>query len=147
MDRQKQGPPPVLIDSNIFLEVLLSREKEKECRPLLRMVQDGSVSAYITSFSLHGIEVHLDSARKPKKLESFLAWVVEAQGLTVYHTSPQEEARVVAICRKLPLDFDDALQYFVAESLGLRLVTYDYDFDDAGIRTQRPADYVLTNFR
>ena len=111
MDRQKQGPPPVLIDSNIFLEVLLSREKEKECRPLLRMVQDGSVSAYITSFSLHGIEVHLDSARKPKKLESFLAWVVEAQGLTVYHTSPQEEARVVAICRKLPLDFDDALLY------------------------------------
>jgi len=147
MDRKKQGPPPILIDSNIFLEVLLSREKEKECRPLLRMVQNGAVPAYVTSFSIHGIEVHLDSARKPKKLESFLAWVEEAQGLTVYNTSPLEEARAVALSRKLPLDFDDALQCFVAESLGLHLVTYDRDFDDAGISTQSPIDYVATSFR
>jgi predicted nucleic acid-binding protein len=146
MDRQKQDPPSILIDSNIFLEVLLNREKETECRPLLRMVQNGTVSAYVTSFSLHGIEVHLDGARKPKKLESFLVWVEEAQGLTVYHTSPQEEAQAVAISRKLPLDFDDALQLFVAESLGLHLVTYDHDFGDAGIRTQSPVDYLATNF-
>ncbi len=89
MDGKKEPPRPILIDANIFLEVLLEREHVKECRPLLGLVQSGFVPAYVTSFVLHSIEVHLDHARKPKTLERFLTWVSEAKGLTVYTTRPQ----------------------------------------------------------
>ncbi len=45
-----------------------------------------------------------------------------------YCTTTEEESKICRIASELKLDFDDALQYFVARSKRLTLVTFDRDF-------------------
>jgi predicted nucleic acid-binding protein len=113
-----------------------------ESRALLQAVEQGRREAYMTSFSLHSVEVILDRLQKQATLERFLLRVAAAQGLTVYPTSVEEEQAAVGVTRKFPLDFDDALQYHVCATLGLTLVSFDRDFDSTDIKRKEPSQLI-----
>ena len=52
----------LLIDTNIFLELLLGQEKADECQKFLEMVSEGELEAVATKFSVHAIEEILNDS-------------------------------------------------------------------------------------
>src|SRR2546423_1145608 len=128
----------IVIDANIFLEFLLKQERTAESVWLMKRVEEGEFDAYITSFSLHSIEVILDRRKDSVLLEEFLDNVIQTQGLQIYQTEAIEEKDISALTRTLQLDFDDTLQYFVAKKLGAQLVSFDHDFDSTDLQRIEP---------
>lgn len=128
----------IVIDTNVFLEFLLLQERREECIALMRKIERDLLDAYVTSFTLHSIEVLLDKHGKTQLLRQFLKRVMKAEGLTVYQTSPKEELRIAALAKKTNLDFDDALQYYVTKALDAALVSLDRDFDATDIKRLEP---------
>lgn len=128
----------LLIDTNIFLEFLLGQERDGECMQLMELVEEGAVEAYVTSFALHGIEISLERVDEVETLKSFLDWIIHTSRISVYHTSPQEELDIAILTETTGLDFDDALQYYTAKTLGAALVSFDHDFDDTDIQRLEP---------
>ncbi len=134
------APQTVLVDTNIFLEFLREQERSEACLQLMRKIERGEIEAYVTSFTLHGIEISLERVHEIEGLEKFLDWVSQTTALTVYHTSPEEELQVAALTKTTGLDFDDALQYYVTKTLGAVLVSFDRDFDHTDIERIEPSD-------
>ena len=132
-----------LIDTNIFLEVMLSRRRKGECKRLLEMLRDGRVEGVVTDFTIHSIIVLLDGLRRLKELRAFLASLTAYKGLYVYTTSVAEEVRAVEIAEEEGLDMDDAIQYSVALSVNAdAIVSFDRDFDGLKIPRVEPADVI-----
>ena len=132
----------IVIDANIFLEFLLKQERTAESIALVKRVEEGEFEAYITSFSLHSIEVILDRRKDSVLLEEFLEKIIQTRGLQIYQTEAIEEKDISALTRTLQLDFDDALQYFVAKKLGAQLVSFDHDFDATDLKRVEPSALV-----
>ena len=113
-----------LIDTNIFLEILLSQEKSQKCKEIL--INYG-MESYISDFSLHSIGVILFRYNKEGIFNLFLKDIVSKIGIislakTLYENLPE-------VKRKYGLDFDDAYQFKIAESNNLTLITMDKDFN------------------
>jgi len=123
-----------LIDTNIFLEILLDQERGKECEKFLMKVENGEISAVVTSFSLHSIAVILERLKNINAYEEFLKVILNLEGLVVYSTNPGDEIEVCKIAKKFNLTFDDALQYYVADLFKLKLVSFDSDFDETDMK-------------
>jgi predicted nucleic acid-binding protein len=113
-----------LVDTNIFLEVLLIQGKEEECKEFL----DKNIgNLHITDFSLHSIGV---ITFKYNKEDLFGKFVEDMLPTIVLLSLPIEFYGGVADAKKdLTLDFDDAYQYYVARYYGLKIVTMDKDFE------------------
>jgi len=92
------------------------------------MIDKGDVKAFVTSFSLHSIEVILDKAGDTEPLKIFLSSISKFKGLSIYSTSINEEIAVIDEMNN-GLDFDDALQAYVARKLNLKIVSFDRHFD------------------
>lgn len=126
-----------LIDTNVFLELLLGRERAQECKELLDMVSRGDEDAVVTHFSIHSIEIIL--GKNELDIAPFLRNVEQAAGLMVYDTSVSDEAAASILMKQVGLDFDDALQYYVAKKLGAEgVVSFDKDFDGLDIPRLEP---------
>ncbi|MBO3769420.1 MAG: type II toxin-antitoxin system VapC family toxin [Candidatus Brockarchaeota archaeon] len=131
-----------LIDTNIFLELFLNREKADECESFLEEVSSGDLEAVVTRFSIHAIEAILNN---PKLILIFLRNIENSLGLTVYDTSMDEEMAVSMIMEEKKLDFDDALQYYVAKKLGVEaIVSFDKHFDKLDIPRREPKEVIRT---
>ena len=113
-----------LVDTNIFLEILLKQDKKEDCKKFL----DNNIgSLHITDFSLHSIGVILF---KYDKEEIFQKFVEDFMPNTKLLSLPMDlYKRVVIIKRSLNLDFDDAYQYSIANHYKLKVVTMDKDFE------------------
>lgn len=112
-----------LIDTNIFLEILLQQEKKETCK---KHLNDNIGHIYITDFSLHSIGVILFKLGRKNDFILFATDVlprVELISLPIneYHT-------VSEFAAKFNLDFDDAYQACVARSHKLVISTFDKDF-------------------
>ena len=117
-----------LFDTNIFLEYLLDQAQADACGILIDSIHRNK-SAWITSFSLHAIETIVGSKPKNKKLLlDFLTHLQSHPYFKIYTTTLEEEIEIIQLCPKIGLDFDDALQYFVAKKKGFSLITLDKDF-------------------
>jgi len=53
-----------LIDTNIFLEILLGRRRKEECKRFLKRIQMGKETGVVTDFSIHSMIVIMDSFKK-----------------------------------------------------------------------------------
>jgi len=109
-----------LIDSNIFLEVLLGRERYRECEELLERVKRGTEEAFMSRFSLYSIELLLARLRRFDALTIFLSTLSTFKGLSILTTSISDDRRIVQYMQKTGLDFDDALNYFIAKKHRLK---------------------------
>ncbi len=131
-----------LIDTNIFLEVLLGRKNKDECISLFRMIERGEVKAFTTSFVIHSIEVIMDNFKKINELRIFLEVIAEFKGLEIYSTDIKDEILAIDMM-KGGLDFDDALQSYIATKLGAKIVSFDKHFDKVrGLERLIPKDIV-----
>jgi uncharacterized protein len=117
-----------LIDTNVFLELALDREKAEDCASFLTAVSEGKADAGVTHFTIHAVEATLG---KGDRLTKFLRNIESSQGVRVLDTSISEEASIAALTEKTgKLHFDDAVQYFVAKKSGSSaIVSFDRHFD------------------
>ena len=137
---EKGGLTMLLIDTNIFLELLLGQEKADECQKFLEMVSGGELEAVSTKFSIHAIEAILNDS---ELILIFLRNLRNSIGLHVYETSMDDEIAASMLMKKLKLDFDDSLQYYVAKKLGVKaIVSYDKHFDKTDIQRKEPSDFI-----
>ena len=128
----------ILLDTNIFLELLLDQKRAGECEGLLELVSKGQAEATVTHFTVHAVEAIL---RDAEGLATFLRNLEHSVGLTIYDTSLTEEMAAALMSQKIGLDFDDALQYYAAKKLGVdALVSFDEHFDKLDLRRVEPRD-------
>ncbi len=100
------------------------------------------MEAYVSSFSIHSIEVILSNFNKQKELKIFLSSIIDFEGLFVYATNLEEELEVIEEMKK-GLDFDDALQSFITKRLKASIISYDKHFDKIkGLKRLTPADVI-----
>ncbi len=113
----------ILIDTNIFLEVLLEQKRWSVCEDLLRQYR--GVSA-LTDFALHSIGVTLLGQQKAMLFQAFLNDVLVRNYLLALPST--EYSLLIAIHQRHRLGFDDAYQLAVAELFGLEFITIDRHF-------------------
>ena len=100
-----------LIDTNIFLEVLLDREKREECERFLKKIENGEIFGIVTSFTLHSIAIILEKLGSLEDYKKFLEIIKGFISLVIYSTNPEDEIKICEIAEKYNLTFDDALHY------------------------------------
>lgn len=112
-----------LLDTNIFLEVLLNQDKSNVCKTF---ISTNIEEIYISDFSLHSIGVILVSNKRPDIFEAFLKDII--QNIEIL-SLPTESYKTLAVdSGKFNLDFDDLYQYNIAKKFKLKIVTMDSDF-------------------
>ena len=126
----------ILIDTNVFLELLLGRKRAEECERLLDLVSKGEIEAVVTHFSVHALEAILKDS---EALIRLLRNIQYSSGLYVYSTDLTEEEAIAIVSQKIGRDFDDSLQYYVAKKLGAEcIVSFDKHFDGLDIPRVEP---------
>jgi predicted nucleic acid-binding protein len=131
----------LLIDTNIFLEVMLAQAKRKACVEFLNAVKTGRHKAAVTDFSIYSILIILDGRGKLRELDRFLRSLSAYKGLTLYATSLEDKVNAVELAVNGEFDVDDAVQYASARSLRAKaIVSLDRDFDDREIPRMSPGD-------
>jgi predicted nucleic acid-binding protein len=125
-----------LIDTNIFLEVMLNQQHAQEAKSLL---QESDIHEYfISDFSLHSIALILLRRRAFNLLERFIADTVRSGSIRVLGVPPDDLMQVVDAAQQHGLDFDDAYQYVLALQHELPIISFDSDFDRTPLGRQRP---------
>ena len=128
-----------LIDTNIFLEVLLEQEKSKECEILINKISQGDIVFYVSSFTLHSIEVIMIKNNKSSELTSFLSDIIASKIIRL-DTNTNDELNTLKMMKELKLDFDDTIQYYLCEKYNLKIVSYDRHFDNTHVERLEPDD-------
>ncbi|MBU4445906.1 MAG: PIN domain-containing protein [Candidatus Marinimicrobia bacterium] len=112
-----------LLDTNIFLEILLNQEKSSECKEFL-LTNENQI--FISDFSLHSIGVILFRYNKSEIFRSFIEDIISKIRLLNLPASAYDD--ISSFSTKLKLDFDNLYQYSVAKYYDLHIVTIDSDF-------------------
>lgn len=112
-----------LVDTNIFLEILLGQDKKIICKNFL---EENILILKISDFLLHSIGVILFRYGKEDIFQKFLEDILtNIEILTLPGTSYQN---VINSKKSLNLDFDDSYQYSIARHYGITIATMDNDF-------------------
>jgi len=124
-----------LLDTNVFLEIILSQERAEEAKGLL--LKSAQYEFFITDYSLHSIGLLLFRKKRHEAFRAFVEDVLLNGGIGLLSLYSDEIEAVVSASQKYDLDFDDAYQYAVAARYDLVLVSFDSDFQrtDKGHKT------------
>ena len=129
-----------MVDANVFIELFLGQEKAEECERFLKKISLGELEAVVSKFTIHAIEVTLNDSAL---ILAFLRNVQGSLGLDVYETGVEDEMAASMLMDKVKLDFDDAVQYYLAKKLGVEaIVSYDRHFDNLDIKRKEPSDFL-----
>ncbi|MBC8526108.1 MAG: PIN domain-containing protein [Candidatus Cloacimonetes bacterium] len=112
-----------LIDTNIFLEILLKQNKSDSCKAFLDK-NIGSIN--ISDFTLHSIGVILFRQNEEQSFLKFISDILPKTNLLSLPKNKYDE--VIIIKNKIGLDFDDSYQYNICKQFDLKFVTMDKDF-------------------
>ena len=112
-----------LVDTNVFLEILLRQSNTERCKKFL---QEKSGRCGISDFSLHSIGVIAFRGRREEGYRIFLQDTLP--GLALFHLDKAGYPAVLQAHQNFGLDFDDAYQFALAKAHGLTFVTQDKDF-------------------
>ena len=116
-----------LVDTNIWLEVLLEQEKKLESYEFLETTD--SQLLHITDFSLYSIGIILTRLKKLDALDRFVGDIIIESSINIVRLTPEDIKKVIEIEKEFNLDFDDSYQYVAAERFGLTIVSLDADFN------------------
>ncbi len=124
-----------LLDTNVFLEIILSQERANEAKELL--LKAGQHEFFITDYSLHSVGLLLFRRKQHEAFRAFVADVLLDGGIGLLSLKSDEMETVISTSQKFGLDFDDAYQYAVADRHDLVLISFDTDFQrtDKGHKT------------
>jgi predicted nucleic acid-binding protein len=127
-----------LLDTNIFLEYILSRTRVDEVRDFFRRADLNVL--HISDFSLHTIGVLYLREHKSREFILFVDKDIIGSGIRVLSLPPENFTKITGAADRFHLDFDDAYQYAVAEQNGLSIVSFDKDFDRTEKGRMEPQD-------
>lgn len=128
-----------LLDTNIFLEILLNQEKSEECEILLKSIRKSRILFYVSSFTLHSIEVAMIREDKTELLSDFLRFILASKIIRL-DTNTNEELQILNLAKEFELDFDDAFQFFLCRKNNLKIVSFDKHFDKLTTQRVEPRD-------
>ena len=112
-----------LVDTNIFLEILLKQEKSEACKSFLSKNMD---TINISDFTLHSIGVILFRQNEEQTYLKFISDILPKTNLLFLPKDKYNE--IVNIKREYHLDFDDSYQYSICKYYDLKFITMDNDF-------------------
>jgi predicted nucleic acid-binding protein len=116
-----------LIDTNIFLEVILAQSKAADAQKLLSKTEEHEF--FLSDYSLHSIALLLFRRKQHDVFRKFLTDMISVAGIKMIALLPRDMEDVINTAQKFGLDFDDAYQYIAAEKHGLVIISFDSDFD------------------
>ena len=130
----------LLIDTNIFLEVMLGQSRQHDCAGLLTQVRTGGgKNAAVTNFSIYSIMIVLAKEKKLLELKTFLHSLSAYAGLTIHVPSTNDLLKAAELVAEGKFDIDDAIQYASANSLAAEgIVSLDKHFDNQEIPRIEP---------
>jgi len=127
-----------LVDSNVWLELLLDQESAEEVRQFLQKVEANEI--LMTEFTLYSIGLITTRLKKEAVFEEFISDILEESGVERISLSASDLKELLSASREFGLDFDDAYQYVAAKSNDLVLVSFDKDFDKTDIERRTPKE-------
>jgi predicted nucleic acid-binding protein len=129
-----------LLDTNIFLELLLDQKESVSVSTLLGSRTPEELG--ISDLAFHSMGIILYQKKARHLFTEFIHDLFGEGGITVFGLGSEDMERVEQVSILFNLDFDDAYQYVVAEKFGLVLVSFDTDFDRTDRKRIIPADIV-----
>ena len=120
-----------LLDTNIYLEVLLEQKKYQTVNKFLKEISSNEIN--ISDLSFHSIGFFLFKRNK-KDLFLKFARDIETNDTNILSLSTRKYQEVKSVSESFNLDFDDSYQYVIAKTYNLLLVTFDSDFDKTDLR-------------
>ncbi|NWF95656.1 MAG: type II toxin-antitoxin system VapC family toxin [Candidatus Thorarchaeota archaeon] len=127
-----------LVDTNVFLEVLLEQADATAARRFLKETEPERL--VLSDFTLHSIGIILLRHERPGLLKEFVQDVVVRAALGVHGLRPDDLSEVADISARFTMDFDDSYQYLLAKKQHLQIVSYDSHFDRTDLRRVTPSD-------
>ena len=125
-----------LLDTNIFLELLLEQQNSDIVEEFLRKTP--SEELYFSEFSLYSVGIILFQTDKYEVFSRFIEDLFIKGGIQLISISPNDHKTLVKHAKEFNLDFDDAYQYQIANNYDFTLVSYDKDFDDTKLGRIEP---------
>jgi predicted nucleic acid-binding protein len=126
-----------LIDTNVWIEVLLEQEKSPQVKVFFEAVDADQLA--ISEFSIYSIGIILTRLKKDEVFRDFLSDTIEDSGITVVRLDAAGLMQALTLRREFQLDFDDAYQYAAAVHHGLTLISFDADFDGTKLGRSTPS--------
>ncbi len=105
----------LLVDTNVFLEILLSDSRSDEAREFLG--NSNGHELFVSDFALHSIGLLLLRRNLSEVFVQFLEDTIDAIGVKMVSLTERELRTVVSNASAFDFDFDDAYQYSVAEKI------------------------------
>jgi len=112
-----------LVDTNIFLEILLNQARRKKYETFL---QGEMGAAWMSDFTLHSIGVLLFRQKRTDLFDKFAADTLSK--FAILSLSVTGYSKLGEVNLRNDLDFDDAYQFSVALENKLAIATQDKDF-------------------
>lgn len=128
-----------LVDTNIFLEVILEQEKAEGAKAFLAETEH---DLFMSDYSLHSIGLICFRRKRHESFRQFLRDVMLNVGMTIASLSVEDMESIIDTTRRFNLDFDDAYQYTIAEKYDLTIVSFDADFDSTKLGRKTPAEII-----
>jgi len=128
----------ILIDTNIFLEIILEQEKISEAKDLL--AKNIEHDFFLSDYSLHSIGLLLFRKNLHEVFWQFIEDMIVRSGLLMASLDIEDMKQVIEASQKFRIDFDDAYQYTIAKKYGLTLVSFDEDFNRTDIGRKLPSE-------
>ena len=130
----------LLIDTNIFLEVILEQSNASEARALLTKTEEHEF--FLTDYSLHSIGLLLFRRQQHDVFQGFLDDMLVRAGMSVVSLLPDDMPALIQTAQQFNLDFDDSYQYLAAGKSDLRIVSFDRDFDKTERGKKTPTEII-----
>ena len=119
----------MLIDANIFLEVLLEQERSNKCKAILKRFQKGKQQGIISSFTVDAIMLIVTRYKK-ENIELFLNSLLNYKGLKIYQITVKDRLEAISLMKTNNLDYEDAITLQAAFSNNLsEILSLDKHFD------------------
>jgi hypothetical protein len=129
-----------LVDTNIWLELLLNQEKSEVVSEFLTIIPPTQL--FVSDFAIHSIGVILSRLKKLDALSIFLNDLFINGQIEQLSLEPLDLMDVANNIKKYNLDFDDSYQFTVAEKFAMTLVTFDQDFKVVGLKKKTPQEII-----
>lgn len=127
-----------LVDTNVFLEVLLGQERAEEAQAFLLKTREHTF--FMSDYRLHSVGLLLFRRNRHEVFRQFLEDMVLNGAVEIVDLPPGQMEYAITAALQFDLDFDDAYQYAVAKARGLRPVSLDANFDRTDLERMTPGD-------
>lgn len=132
------------IDTNIFIEYLLDRKFSAECKKILESVEKKQIDAVCSFFSINSICIAAVAFGKQEETIKMLDFLLNLENLFIAETTIPDNQKILEITKQTSLDFDDALQYFIAKETECNaIITLDADFKKTKMKVLHPKEFKI----